>query len=192
MKKLLITTTVVLTVLATASAVSAITVKANVDVRNDGMRDRVESIIKWHENGKSVDEIVKILTQNHKNTSDKQDEHRREVKARNVKATSYGQVSVLGHVKLTDKARARNILRSGDRGEAVRKLQIKLNDLAAKFGYDIAILEDGVYGGRTQSLVERIQAHMGLNADGIVGEKTSSQIENKLNVSVTSAEAVSN
>lgn len=58
-------------------------------------------------------------------------------------------------------------LRKGARGDNVRELQEDLNRL----GYDCGTA-DGVYGTKTKDAVARFQADNGLEADGIVGEKT--------------------
>jgi peptidoglycan hydrolase-like protein with peptidoglycan-binding domain len=57
-------------------------------------------------------------------------------------------------------------LRKGDRGEAVRTLQKKLNNHGAK------ISVDGSFGVATNSAVRTFQSSSGLSADGVVGPKT--------------------
>ncbi|WP_370318591.1 N-acetylmuramidase domain-containing protein [Oricola sp.] len=63
-------------------------------------------------------------------------------------------------------AAAGDMLRRGDRGEAVKDLQRALT--AA--GYPIA--QDGVFGPATAGAVERFQSARGLGADGIAGPAT--------------------
>lgn len=53
------------------------------------------------------------------------------------------------------------VLKKGDRGSAVKNLQIRLN-----------VLPDGIFGELTEEAVKDFQAKYGLEADGIVGEKT--------------------
>ncbi|WP_110970785.1 N-acetylmuramidase domain-containing protein [Pseudomonas huaxiensis] len=57
-------------------------------------------------------------------------------------------------------------LQHGDRSQAVRDLQRKLNDLGAK------LVADGVYGAGTEAAVRAYQLRIGLVADGIAGPKT--------------------
>ncbi|GAA4905896.1 peptidoglycan hydrolase-like protein with peptidoglycan-binding domain [Stackebrandtia albiflava] len=54
----------------------------------------------------------------------------------------------------------------GARGDAVRALQVQLNNLGA------SLAVDGVFGGMTASTVRFWQSHMGLTVDGIVGPQT--------------------
>lgn len=61
---------------------------------------------------------------------------------------------------------ARPILRKGDSGSDVRKLQEMLYD----YGYDLAV--DGKFGDQTKQAVENFQKEMHLQVDGIVGDKT--------------------
>jgi soluble lytic murein transglycosylase-like protein len=53
------------------------------------------------------------------------------------------------------------VLKRGDRGAAVRKVQSAL-----------AIAVDGVFGAQTEQAVERFQKRKGLTADGVVGPDT--------------------
>jgi hypothetical protein len=53
------------------------------------------------------------------------------------------------------------VLKRGDRGKSVRKLQAALG-----------IAADGVFGSQTERAVKRFQKRKGLTADGIVGPKT--------------------
>ena len=59
------------------------------------------------------------------------------------------------------------VLRKGDRGDNVRELQERLNEL----GYDCGTA-DGVFGTKTKDAVVRFQTDRGLDPDGIVGRKT--------------------
>lgn len=61
----------------------------------------------------------------------------------------------------------RSILKIGDKGSDVLKLQKSLN---AQF--NTVLKEDGVFGSKTRSQVKRIQGLFGLKKDGIVGPKT--------------------
>lgn len=60
-----------------------------------------------------------------------------------------------------------NGLRRGDRGEAVRKLQLRLRELG--YYYDDT---DGIYGLNTEDAVTRFQISIGLLPDGIAGPGT--------------------
>ena len=65
---------------------------------------------------------------------------------------------------------ANTLLKKGDRGDAVRRLQQRLKDL----GYlDSA---DGVYGPKTVSAVTAFQRRNSLSADGIAGSKTQDKL----------------
>ncbi|MBE3578230.1 MAG: LysM peptidoglycan-binding domain-containing protein [Limnochordales bacterium] len=65
----------------------------------------------------------------------------------------------------------RKVLRSGDRGSEVLKLQQYLLSL----GYDIELA--GVFGPKTDAAVRQFQADFGLRVDGIVGESTWIKLE---------------
>ena len=58
-------------------------------------------------------------------------------------------------------------LKRGSTGEAVRRLQEKLNAL----GYDAGIV-DGVFGSRTETAVRQFQSDNDLVVDGIAGHAT--------------------
>ncbi|PGO60732.1 N-acetylmuramoyl-L-alanine amidase [Priestia megaterium] len=58
------------------------------------------------------------------------------------------------------------LIRKGDQGSAVEKLQKALSDL----GYKLAV--DGIFGSGTQDDVKDFQKKNGLTADGIVGDAT--------------------
>ncbi|TCL37195.1 cell wall-associated NlpC family hydrolase [Anaerospora hongkongensis] len=64
-------------------------------------------------------------------------------------------------------ANALAAVRLGDSGDESRAVQERLISL----GYDVG-LPDGVFGVRTQTAVEALQAENGLVVDGIVGEDT--------------------
>ena len=65
-------------------------------------------------------------------------------------------------------------LRRGSKGEAVKELQTEL----IKRGYDLGSYgADGSFGKATEAAVKAFQKDRGLNADGIVGEKTWEALE---------------
>lgn len=64
-----------------------------------------------------------------------------------------------------------HVLREGDRGVDVERLQMAL----AEAGYDIA--PDGIFGPHTTGAVTRFQAGSGLVADGIAGPRTLLSLE---------------
>ncbi|APU60326.1 M14 family metallopeptidase [Clostridium botulinum] len=59
------------------------------------------------------------------------------------------------------------ILKKGDRGSDVRKIQAVLQ----KIGYDVGLI-DGIFGSKTEEAVKRFQLNNGLVVDGIIGPKT--------------------
>lgn len=63
------------------------------------------------------------------------------------------------------------VLRNGDRGSEVLKLQQYLLSL----GYDVELA--GVFGPKTEAAVRQFQADVGLRVDGIVGESTWTKLE---------------
>ncbi len=63
------------------------------------------------------------------------------------------------------------VLRFGDRGPDVRRLQEQLNSKGASLGID------GDFGEKTLNAVKAFQEKNGLIADGVVGPKTSSALE---------------
>jgi N-acetylmuramoyl-L-alanine amidase len=67
-----------------------------------------------------------------------------------------------------------NLLRIGDRGEKVEKLQTKLN----KLGYDLVV--DGIFGEMTADDVRDFQEKQGISVDGIVGRITEAHIRSAL------------
>ena len=58
------------------------------------------------------------------------------------------------------------VLKIGDKGFDVRKLQSKLSSI----GYSLSV--DGDFGGNTLKIVKEFQKDAGLSNDGVVGEKT--------------------
>lgn len=62
-------------------------------------------------------------------------------------------------------------LRYGDRSQAVRELQRKLNDSGAK------LTADGAYGDTTEAAVRAYQVKVGLVSDGIAGPKTLASLQ---------------
>ncbi len=64
------------------------------------------------------------------------------------------------------------VLRKGSKGEAVTRVQKGLQGL----GYDTGP-PDGAFGPGTEKAVKAFQADRGLTADGIVGERTWSALE---------------
>ena len=65
-----------------------------------------------------------------------------------------------------------SILKTGDKGSAVKTLQISLN----KIGFTLT--PDGIFGKATENAVKTVQAGAGLVIDGIVGPKTEYAIRN--------------
>jgi hypothetical protein len=59
------------------------------------------------------------------------------------------------------------LLRSGSQGQAVSRLQTRLNQLGHRAG-----AVDGFYGQQTQAAVMQFQRSRGLQVDGVVGDKT--------------------
>lgn len=68
-------------------------------------------------------------------------------------------------------AAAGELLRYGSRGESVRQVQSRLNELGYWCG-----TADGIFGVNTRSAVRRFQSAKGLSVDGIVGPKTYSAL----------------
>lgn len=66
-------------------------------------------------------------------------------------------------------------IRKGDRGDAVKRLQAVLNEL----GY-VAGSADGIFGNKTQRAVIAFQEDQGLVADGLVGKKTKSSLQDAI------------
>ena len=71
----------------------------------------------------------------------------------------------------------KNMLKIGDRGEDVRKLQRALLFL----GFDLRTYgSDSIYGSETESAVRSFQKKHGLVVDGIAGRETLSKINSEL------------
>lgn len=66
---------------------------------------------------------------------------------------------------------SKNYLGMGDRSDAVKELQRKLN----KVGYKLAI--DGIFGKGTKSAVQKFQKAHGLSVDGLAGVKTIAKLD---------------
>ncbi|WP_445672435.1 N-acetylmuramidase domain-containing protein [Pseudomonas inefficax] len=62
-------------------------------------------------------------------------------------------------------------LKHGERSQAVRELQRKLNERGAK------LVTDGVFGDTTEAAVRAYQAKVGLVSDGIAGPKTLASLQ---------------
>ncbi|WP_338444782.1 N-acetylmuramidase family protein [Pseudomonas sp. LTR0] len=62
-------------------------------------------------------------------------------------------------------------LKHGERSQAVRELQRKLNERGAK------LVTDGVYGDTTEAAVRAYQVKVGLVSDGIAGPKTLASLQ---------------
>lgn len=67
-----------------------------------------------------------------------------------------------------------NVLKRGDRGEKVKKLQIQLKNI----GFDPGPI-DGIFGPFTEKAVRRFQQSQQLSVDEIVGEKTKRALDRK-------------
>lgn len=67
-------------------------------------------------------------------------------------------------------------LRPGSRGEDVRHMQQRLNELARIYTAINAQNADGIYGNNMTNAVRRFQAQFGLSADGILGQDTWNKI----------------
>lgn len=63
-------------------------------------------------------------------------------------------------------------LRSGSRGDSVRKVQFWLRIVASNYSSVPAPTVDGVFGSGTQAAVRAFQREFGLTADGVVGPAT--------------------
>jgi len=69
---------------------------------------------------------------------------------------------------------ATQLLKSGSKGESVKALQSKLQQL----GFDSAA--DGAFGPATQSAVEELQTLFGYSVDGVVGDGTLKLIDQQV------------
>ena len=63
-------------------------------------------------------------------------------------------------------------LRSGSRGDSVRKVQFWLRIIASNYSSITAPTVDGVFGSGTEAAVRAFQREFGLTADGVVGPAT--------------------
>lgn len=85
-----------------------------------------------------------------------------------------GQIlDILGRIlKMPDETQKQedNLLRKGDRGDAVKLLQHRLNLVGA------ILQEDGEWGPQTDTAVRNYQYKAGLTVDGIVGPKTQAKL----------------
>lgn len=70
-------------------------------------------------------------------------------------------------------------LRVGSRGDAVRCVQIRLNELSGRYPLIQSLTEDGIYGDATADAVKAFQRIFGLTVDGIVGPLTWSKLMNE-------------
>ncbi|WP_354004546.1 peptidoglycan recognition protein family protein [Alkalihalophilus pseudofirmus] len=69
------------------------------------------------------------------------------------------------------------VIKNGDRGDAVKSLQERLNSI----GYDCGIA-DGIFGNATDTAVKHFQRDKGLIVDGIVGQNTLDAITKEENL----------
>jgi N-acetylmuramoyl-L-alanine amidase len=77
------------------------------------------------------------------------------------------------NIPVPSEPRNREILSQGDRGEDVRTLQQKLNELGFNTGPT-----DGIFGPLTADAVERFQRSARIRVDGIVGPETRNALDN--------------
>ena len=66
----------------------------------------------------------------------------------------------------------RYVLRLGDKGIAVNKIQAYLNMFVDAGYITTRLTPDGIYGPRTQTAVREIQSYMRMNPDGVIGNAT--------------------
>lgn len=66
----------------------------------------------------------------------------------------------------------RYVLRIGDKGIAVNKIQAYLNMFVNAKYITTRVNPDGIFGPRTQSAVREIQSYLRLNPDGVIGNAT--------------------
>ncbi len=78
------------------------------------------------------------------------------------------------------RADAPAVLREGDRGEAVTRLQQQLNLLGQRDRDGRALETDGAFGPRSRDAVEAFQRTQGLAVDGIVGAQTNTALRDVL------------
>ncbi|SEM79878.1 Putative peptidoglycan binding domain-containing protein [Luteibacter sp. UNCMF331Sha3.1] len=77
-------------------------------------------------------------------------------------------------------ARSSNTLKLGMRGDRVSKLQSSLRDLGYLGSDGNQLVSDGHFGPNTRDAVQAFQRSSGLTADGQVGAKTMSALEDKI------------
>ena len=73
-----------------------------------------------------------------------------------------------------------SVLKQGDIGISVNKMQAYLNVFQERGLISTRNLQDGVYGTRTMQAVSEFQRYAGLPVDGIIGNNTWDAIVNKL------------
>lgn len=66
----------------------------------------------------------------------------------------------------------RYVLRIGDKGIAVNKIQAYLNMFVDANIITTRVTPDGIFGPRTQSAVQEVQSYLRLNPDGVIGNAT--------------------
>lgn len=72
------------------------------------------------------------------------------------------------------------VLKQGDIGISVNKMQAYLNLFQERNLIQTRNLQDGVYGPRTMAAVQEFQRYAGLPQDGVIGNNTWDAIVNKL------------
>lgn len=72
------------------------------------------------------------------------------------------------------------VLKQGDIGISVNKMQAYLNLFQERGLIQTRNLQDGVYGPRTMAAVQEFQRYAGLPQDGVIGNNTWDAIVNKL------------
>lgn len=78
-----------------------------------------------------------------------------------------------------------NVLKHGDRGDAVKKLQTMLNACGFNCG-----TPDGIFGSGTKTAVKAMQKHFGITQDGIYGTTSKSKLESMYNTNGLSNSAI--
>ena len=63
-------------------------------------------------------------------------------------------------------------LKYGDSGSNVEAMQAAMNVILAKYPTHDVLVEDGYFGNETDIAVRRLQQHVGLREDGVVGRYT--------------------
>ena len=82
----------------------------------------------------------------------------------------------------TSASSSSNVIKKGNRGDAVKDLQNQLNAL----GYNCGTA-DGIFGSNTLAAVEAFQKDNGLTVDGIVGDKTREALKDAKSKAETTA-----